>query len=159
MNLRHFLLSPSSGIAWSTDPNSFYSVGRDGLLIRHHIGDGIQTARVANPVALALNCRGLVAHALGGEPGRRIRSGGIPPVETIVRQITATLPFKDPTAMATNSTLKRTPHQLLVTRRSRRFHLTECHSYILETIVYLNYSSALVFSGRMVLLRLLIMID
>ncbi|KAM7538522.1 hypothetical protein Aperf_G00000049856 [Anoplocephala perfoliata] len=106
------------GIAWSTDPNSFYSVGRDGLLIRHYIGDGIQIARVANPVALALNCRGPLAHALGGEPGQRIRSGGVPPLETIVRQITAAQPFRDPTAVATALTAKRTPHQLLVTRRS-----------------------------------------
>ncbi|VDL18914.1 unnamed protein product [Hymenolepis diminuta] len=106
-----------AGISWSMDPNSFYSVARDGLLIRHYIGDGIQIAKQANSVALALNCRGLLAHALGGEPGRRIRNGGTTMLENTVRRFITTMPFRDAFGGNT-STAPRTPHQLLVTRRS-----------------------------------------
>nr|CDS33068.1 WD repeat containing protein 24 [Hymenolepis microstoma] len=105
-----------AGIAWSMDPNSFYSVARDGLLIRHYIGDGIQIAKQANSVALALNCRGALAHALGGEPGRRIRNGGMAGAENTVRRFATTIPFRDP--FGANTTTAPRTHQLLVTRRS-----------------------------------------
>lgn len=119
------------GIAWSIDPNSFFSVARDGLLIRHYLGDGIQIAKQANPVALALNCRGSLAHALGGEPGRRMRNnsvvastGMLPGFETSLRR-----PFRDSfggniSMMNTMTAATKTPHQLLVTRRSCEFILT-----------------------------------
>lgn len=110
-----------AGISWSMDPNSFYSVARDGLLIRHYIGDGIQIAKQANSVALAFNCRGLLAHALGGEPGRRIRNGGTAMLENTVRRFIATMPLRDPFGGNT-STAPRTPHQLLVTRRSSMYY-------------------------------------
>ncbi|VDM31435.1 unnamed protein product [Hydatigera taeniaeformis] len=110
-----------SGIAWSTDPNSFYSVGRDGLLMRHYVGDGLQTVCDANAVALALNCRGPLAHALGGEPGQRVLGGKV--MKRTASVTTARVSLAQRVApsnvMETTATMTatRTPHQLLVARR------------------------------------------
>lgn len=97
-------------------------------MVRHYVGDGIQTVRTANPVALALNCRGLLAHAIGGEPGQRIIEGlkraSFPLAQRTISQPAAPAVVDGmvtPTASTTASTMAaaatRTPHQLLVARR------------------------------------------
>uniref|UniRef100_A0A5K3FE05 GATOR2 complex protein WDR24 n=1 Tax=Mesocestoides corti TaxID=53468 RepID=A0A5K3FE05_MESCO len=100
-----------SGICWSNDHDAFYSVSRDGLLLRHHIEGGIQPVRGANPVALALNCHGPVAHAIGGEPGLRVMAELKRSPSTVGDQ--ASLLHR-----TISEATMRTPHQLLVTRRS-----------------------------------------
>lgn len=113
------------GIAWSTEPNSFYSVGRDGLLVRHYVGDGLQTVCEANAVALALNCRGPLAHAIGGEPGQRVLGGKVmkrtSSATTAARGQHVSLAQRvapsNVVETTATTTATRTPHQLLVARR------------------------------------------
>ncbi|KAL5105302.1 GATOR complex protein WDR24 [Taenia crassiceps] len=114
-----------SSIAWSTEPNSFYSVGRDGLLVRHYVGDGLQTVCEANAVALALNCRGSLANALGGEPGQRVLGGKVmkrtASVTTTTRgqhvSLAQRIAPSNVLETTATTTATRTPHQLLVARR------------------------------------------
>ncbi|VDL85365.1 unnamed protein product [Schistocephalus solidus] len=54
-----------TSLSWSSEPDFFFSTARDGILIRHTYTDGIQPVRQANPVALAVNCHGQLAHAIG----------------------------------------------------------------------------------------------
>ncbi|KAL5967697.1 GATOR complex protein WDR24 [Taenia solium] len=125
-----------SGIAWSTEPNSFYSVGRDGLLVRHYVGDGLQTVCEANAVALALNCRGPLAHALGGEPGQRVLGGKVmkhtSSVTTTTRGQHVSLAQRvtpsNVVETTATTTATRTPHQLLVARR----HLLPPNTVLLQ---------------------------
>ncbi|CDS38078.1 WD repeat protein 24 putative [Echinococcus multilocularis] len=123
-----------SSISWSTEPNSFYSVGRDGLLVRHYVGDGLQTVREANAVALALNCCGPLAHALGGGPGQRVLGGRImnrtSSVTTTRGQhvsLTQRVAPSNVVETTATTTATRTPHQLLVARR----HLLPPNSVLL----------------------------
>ncbi|VDQ04433.1 unnamed protein product, partial [Trichobilharzia regenti] len=52
-------------ISWCpAETNNFYTVGRDGLLIRHSIKDGIRPAENASPVALSISPYGHILHAV-----------------------------------------------------------------------------------------------
>ncbi|KAK4473063.1 hypothetical protein MN116_004255 [Schistosoma mekongi] len=52
-------------ISWCpAEINNFYTVGRDGLLIRHSIKDGIRPVENAPPVALAFSPYGHLLHAV-----------------------------------------------------------------------------------------------
>ncbi|CAH8296961.1 unnamed protein product, partial [Schistosoma turkestanicum] len=61
------------GISWCpAETNNFYTVGRDGLLIRHSIKDGIRPVENAPPVALSFSPYGHLLHAVRKD---RIESG------------------------------------------------------------------------------------
>ncbi|CAH8478583.1 unnamed protein product [Heterobilharzia americana] len=52
-------------ISWCpAETNNFYTIGRDGLLIRHSIRDGVRPAENAAPVALSLSPYGHLLHAV-----------------------------------------------------------------------------------------------
>ncbi|KAF5398039.1 hypothetical protein PHET_08679 [Paragonimus heterotremus] len=54
-----------TSISWSpSETDYFYTVGRDGLLIRHCVADGLRPAESASPVALSFSARGQLAHAV-----------------------------------------------------------------------------------------------
>ncbi|RTG84747.1 WD repeat-containing protein 24 [Schistosoma bovis] len=52
-------------ISWCpAETNNFYTVGRDGLLIRHSVEDGVQPIENAPPVALSFSPYGHLLHAV-----------------------------------------------------------------------------------------------
>ncbi|CAH8459166.1 unnamed protein product [Dicrocoelium dendriticum] len=54
-----------TSIAWNAgEADYFYTAGRDGLLIRHCVADGLRPAESAPPVALCFSPRGQLAHAV-----------------------------------------------------------------------------------------------
>ncbi|TPP58312.1 WD repeat-containing protein 24, partial [Fasciola gigantica] len=67
-----------TSIAWSPcETNHFYTVGRDCLIIRHCVADGLRPAESASPVALSINVRGALAHAVSRD---RVLARQPPPV-------------------------------------------------------------------------------
>lgn len=126
----HHHLQPIAGLAWSHSPNAFYSVARDCHLRRHEISEGSQLVRLANPVALDLSCSGPVAFALGGEAmeAGMLRSGGVggsgggsscgDAVGGGQRSPASQHLPGVPSGPDASAATARTPHQLLVKRRS-----------------------------------------
>ncbi|GAA50539.1 WD repeat-containing protein 24, partial [Clonorchis sinensis] len=67
-----------TSISWCpAETDYFYTVGRDGLLIRHCVADGVRPAESASPVALAFSPRGNLAHAVSRD---RVLAVQPPPV-------------------------------------------------------------------------------
>ncbi len=112
------------GLTWSHTPDAFYSVARDGLLLRHHISEASQTVRLANPVALALNCQGPVAHAVGGEAMEAVGLRGVSQRSPVSGAQPASVSLLRSGSDIATFAAMRTPHQLLVTRRSSEFPLS-----------------------------------
>ncbi|OON15968.1 hypothetical protein X801_08224 [Opisthorchis viverrini] len=82
-----------TAISWCpAETDYFYTVGRDGLLIRHCVADGVRPAESASPVALAFSPRGNLAHAVSRD---RVLAVQPPPVVDETNVVTQSISEKE----------------------------------------------------------------
>ncbi|TGZ70839.1 hypothetical protein CRM22_002973 [Opisthorchis felineus] len=95
-----------TSISWCpAETDHFYTVGRDGLLIRHCVADGVRPAESASPVALAFSPRGNLAHAVSRD---RVLALQPPPVVDETNVVTQSIyypPRRTPSNLLNSTTV------------------------------------------------------